>query len=173
MRRKIDKKSILLAFTLVEVLIVVVIIMIAAVTAIPMISSAGTIQLQSAANMVAADIEYAKSRAVATGQNFSVVFNKVAETYAVQDQTGSTISHPVKIGFNYAIDFTSDSRLNRVSIADVDFDGGSVIKFDYLSIPLNSSNTTLASEGIVTLQASGKTMLIHVEPATGYVSITE
>ena len=173
MRHQRINKTVWSGFTLVEILVVVVIIAIAAAAAIPLISSAGTIQLQSAANMVAADIEYAKSKAIATGQKFSVLFDADADTYAVQDQGGDTISHPVKIGFDYAMDFAGSSKFDRVSIADVDFDTGSVIKFDYLGIPLNSSNATLGSDGIVTLQVGDRTMYIHVEPATGYVSITE
>ena len=48
------------AFTLIEVLIVMVILGIAAVAAVPMFSSAGSIQIRSAANIIAADLEYAK-----------------------------------------------------------------------------------------------------------------
>ncbi len=56
-------------FTIIEILIVVVILAIAAMTAIPMMSSAGSVQVRSVANMIAADLEYAKSLAITKGQN--------------------------------------------------------------------------------------------------------
>ena len=62
-------------FTMIEILIVVVIIAMAAMMAIPMMTSAGSMQIRSAANMIAADLEYAKSMAISRQQNYSVVFN--------------------------------------------------------------------------------------------------
>lgn len=152
-------------FTVIEILLVVVIIAIAAMLAVPMIGSAGSVQIRSAANMIAADLEYAKSMAISRGQNFSVVFDESTESYRIEDQEGATIPHPVKKGFDYVIDFRSDGRLNRVDIADVDFDAASAIEFDYLGSPLNS--------GFITLQAAGTTMTITVEPVTGFISISE
>ncbi|MGI6273495.1 MAG: prepilin-type N-terminal cleavage/methylation domain-containing protein, partial [Anaerohalosphaeraceae bacterium] len=52
-----------LAFTLLEIIIVIAIIAVAALFAVPMFSQAADVQLRTAANMVAADIEYAKSLA--------------------------------------------------------------------------------------------------------------
>jgi len=151
-------------FTVIEILIVVVILAIAAMTAIPMMSSAGGVQIRSAANMIAADMEYAKSRAISRGQNFSVVFDVSTESYRIEDQYGSTISHPVKKGFDYVIDFGNEG-LDRVDITDVDFNGTSRIQFDYLGSPDNG--------GTVSMQAGGITAMISVEPVTGYISIAD
>jgi len=158
-------------FTIVEILIVVVIIAIAAMVALPVFSSAAKVQVRAAANMIAADIEYAKSLAISTGQNYSVVFDSTNDSYRVTDQAGNTIAHPVKIGFNYEVNFSSDSRLDEVDIVNADFDGASEIKFDYLGSPYDGSGSALTS-GMVTLQAAGTTMRISVEPVTGYISIT-
>jgi len=149
-------------FSLIEILIVVMIIAIAAAMAIPMMSSAGGIQVRSAANMVAADLEYAKSMAISRGRNFSVVFDKSEESYSVEDQDG-VIAHPVKKGFDYVVDFRSDSRLDKVDIADVDFNSEEAVEFDYLGSPDNG--------GIITLQADGTTVTIIVEAVTGFISI--
>jgi len=157
-------------FTMIELLIVVVIIAIAAMTAIPMMSSAGSVQIRSAANMVAADLEYAKSMAIARGQKFSVVFDKNTDSYSVRDQAGNVIAHPVKKGFNYVIGFR-DKGLDKVDITDVDFDGTSKVKFDYLGSPYNGNNNPL-NKGIIKLRAGGTTMTITVEPVTGFISIT-
>jgi prepilin-type N-terminal cleavage/methylation domain-containing protein len=152
-------------FTVVELLIVVVIIAIAAMLAVPMITSAAGIQVRSAANMVAADLEYAKSIAISRGQDFSVVFDKVNESYSIEDQGGGVIPHPVKKGFDYLIDFRRDSRLDKVDIADVDFNSTSRVTFDCLGSP--------DSGGIITLQAGGTVMTVSVEPVTGFILIQD
>jgi type II secretion system protein H len=161
-------------FTLIEILIVVVIIGIAAMIAVPMMSSAASMQIRSAANIVAADLEYAKSMAISRGQNFSVVFDKNAESYSIKDQDGNTISHPVKKGFPYTMDFRSESRLGQVDIVDAVFNPNSsqTITFDYLGSPYSGTSSPLNS-GIITLQAGGITKTITIQPVTGYISITE
>ena len=92
-------------FTVIEIIIVVVILSIVALAAVPMLSSAGTMQIRAAANMIAADVEYAKSIAISTGQDHSVVFDQNAENYRIEDQNNNVIPHPVKIGFDYIVDF--------------------------------------------------------------------
>ena len=150
-------------FTIVEIVIVVVIIAIAALVAVPMMSSAASLQIRSAANMIAADLEYARSMAISRGQNFSVEFDKDTERYRIKDQAGNVISHPVKKGFNYEIDFLNDSRLNRVDIMNVDFNMTSSVQFECLGSPDNG--------GTVIIQAGGATKTITVEPVTGFISI--
>ncbi len=165
-----DLRGISGGFTLVELLIVIAIITIAALTAIPMMSSAASVQIRSAANMLAADLEYAKSMSISRGQNFSVVFDKNTESYWIEDQDNNVIPHPVKKGFDYVINFQNDSRLNKVDIVDADFDATSEVKFDYLGSPYNGNSTPLNS-GVISLQAGGTTTTVTVEPVTGFVSI--
>ena len=156
------------AFTLVEIIIVVVIIAIAAMVAVPLVSSAAGVQIRSAANMITADLEYAKSMAISKGQNFSVAFNKDVETYSLMNQGGTVIPHPVKKGFDYIVDFRKE--LNRVDIVDADFDNTGEVKFDYLGSPYNGDGDPLNS-GVVILQAGPTTVTVNVEPVTGFVSI--
>jgi len=150
-------------FTALELLIVVVIIAIAALTTVPMMSSAGSLQIRSAANMIAADLEYAKSMAISRGQNFSVVFYPNTESYEVKDQSGSVILHPVKKGFPYTINFQNDSRLNKVNITGADFGANPSVRFDCLGSPDNG--------GTISLLAGGTSVTVRVEPVTGYISI--
>jgi prepilin-type N-terminal cleavage/methylation domain-containing protein len=153
------------AFTVVEILIVVVIMAIAAMIAVPMISSAETFQIRSAANIIAADLEYAKSMAISRGQYYSVVFDTANESYEIQDHDGIVIPHPIKKGESlYEVDFENDSRLSRVEIVSTNFNGDTVA-FDYLGSPDNG--------GDVTLQAGTITRTVSVEPVTGYISISE
>jgi prepilin-type N-terminal cleavage/methylation domain-containing protein len=150
-------------FTIIEIVIVVVIIAIAALVAVPMMSSAASLQIRSAANMVSADLEYARSMAISMGQNYSVVFDTAADSYKIVDPLGATIQHPVKKGFSYVIDFQNESRLNRVDITSAVFDTDQTIVFDCLGSP--------DSGGAVILQADGTTRTVAVEPVTGFISI--
>ncbi len=160
------------AFTMVELLIVMIIISISAMLVIPMIGSASGMQLSSAANMIASDLEYAKGIAIGRGQNFSVIFDTSSDSYWIEDQNGNTISHPVKKGFDYVIDFGSESRLDKVNISGVNFDGTASVKFDYLGCPYNGNDTTLNS-GVITLTTGETNKTVNVEPITGFISITE
>lgn len=151
-------------FTVLEVLIVVIILGIAAITAIPMMSSAGSIQVRSAANRLAADMAYAKSLAISRGQYYTVRFDGAADRYQIEDMFGAVVDHPVKKGFSYLVDM-SDEGLDRVDIYSVDFDGTSSVTFD----PLGSPDNTAV--GTVTLEAAELSMTVSVEPVTGYISI--
>ncbi len=156
-------------FTLIEIIVVVVILSIVGMVVIPMMGSAAITELKAAANMVSADLEYAKSIAIAKGQIYSVQFDAGAESYRVKDQNGNTIKHPVN-GVDYVVDFSADSRIDQVTISSVNFDSTNEVKFDYLGNPLNGSDGSLSS-GTVTLEAGGQTITIRVEPVTGYISI--
>ncbi len=151
-------------FTLIEIIIVVVILAIAAMTAIPLMSSGGSVQIRSGSNMIAADLEYARSMAISRGQDYSVVFDKNTESYRIEDQYNNVIPHPVKKGFNYVINFQNDSRLNKVDITNVNFNATPCVKFDCLGSPDNG--------GTISLDANGPTATITVEPVTGFISIS-
>lgn len=150
-------------FTLVEIIIVVVILSIAAMTAIPLMSSASSVQIRSAANLIAADLEYAKSMAISRGQNYYVRFNESANSYQIEDQDNNVIQHPVKKGFNYVMNFTNDKRVGKVDITNVSFPSD-IVRFDCLGSPDNG--------GVITINADGTTATISVEPVTGYISIS-
>ncbi len=160
-------------FTVLEILIVVVILAIASVMVVPMMSSASSFQIRSAANIIAADLEYAKSLAISRGKDYAVIFNPAAESYQIEDlskpvgDSKRIIDHPIKKGFKYIINFQNDSRLDKVDIYSVDFDGNLSVKFDYLGSPDNTS------EGEIILMAGGTTMKVKVVPVTGYIRIEE
>ncbi|MFA5239932.1 MAG: GspH/FimT family pseudopilin [Phycisphaerae bacterium] len=159
-------------FTLAEVLLVVLIIAIAAMIAVPMIGSSADMQIRSAANMIAADLEYAKSMAIGRQKNYSVVFNPAGGYYEVHDPNG-IIEHPVKKGFDYKVDFSSNSRLNNVVIDSADFDSSNTITFDYLGSPYSGSGiSNPLNGGTISIRAGNFTMNINVEPVTGFISIT-
>jgi len=156
------------AFTLLEVLIVVVLIAIAAMLIVPMAGSAAGMQVRSAANVIAADLEYAKSTAISRGQKLSVVFDEAGESYQIEDENGNVIQHPVRKGFDYVVDFETIG-LDKVDIVDADFDSTNEVKFDYLGSPYNGNDNALNS-GAVSLQAGNTTATVNVEAVTGFIS---
>ncbi len=161
-------------FTIIEILLVVVIISIAAMLVVPMFSSADSMQLRSAANMIAADLEYAKSMAISRQKIYAVVFDESAESYQIEDPNG-IIEHPVKKGFTYVVNFSTDGRLSKVDIAGADFDPGSsnTITFDYLGSPYSGTNPL--NSGVITLQTrgTGEVISVGIEPVTGFISISD
>ncbi len=159
--KKQDLKS--SGFTIIELIAVVVIIAIAALIAIPMMSSASGTQLRSAANMIAADLEYAKSMAISRQKTYKVIFDKNTESYRIEDET-SVIGHPVKIGSDYVVNFSADSRVSEVDIVSVNFNSNEKVEFNYLGSPDNG--------GVISIAAGTVTMTITVEPVTGFITIS-
>lgn len=158
------------AFTLAELIIVVVIISIVALLAVPMISSAADSQVRSAVNMVAADLEYAKSMSISHQQDYSVVFDVESNSYEIRDESGSVIDHPARVGSSFSVILSADSRLRSVQLGSVSFDSTSTVTFDYLGSPFNENGTPLNSGSIV-LDAGNYSMTIIIQPVTGFLTI--
>ncbi|UCF00057.1 MAG: GspH/FimT family pseudopilin [Planctomycetota bacterium] len=166
-----DFWSISRAFTLVEIIIVVAIIAIAAMIMVPMMGSTASMQLHSASNMIASDLEYAKSMAISRSQTFSVVFDTTEDSYRIENQNGEVIPHPVKKGFDYVIDLQA-AGLDKVDIVKVNFDTTTTIQFDYVGSPNNGDGNAL-NNGVITLQAGGVTTTVSVEPVTGFILVAD
>jgi len=166
----IFKRSGFSGFTVIELIVVCVIISITALIAIPMIGSAASDQAGSAANILAADIEYAKNLAISRQQNYYVVFDTTNNSYEVQDKDRNVISHPVNSGKDFVVKFDEDNRLGRVKIKTVDFDSSDTVFFDYLGSPYNGFSNPLNS-GSVILEAGEYSLTISIEPVTGYITI--
>ncbi len=164
-------------FTLVEIIIVIMIIGIAAFLAVPMFSSAADIQISTAANIIASDLEYVKSLAITRQKNYSVIFDPANESYRVVETSipGTPIPHPIKPGATFVVTFTGDSRTNHVNIVDANFDADAdkTITFDYLGTPYrdNSGVLPLTANGQISLSADTFVMTVVVEPVTGYITI--
>lgn len=161
------------AFTFIELMVVMVILGIAAMLAVPMFSSAADTQLQAAATMIAADLDYAKNLAITRQMNVTAVFDPSTESYRVQDSGGTVLSHPTKTGAAFQVNFASDNRTNQVDITDATgFDGLSSITFDYLGSPYSGTTTTTAmTTGQIALSAGTYSTTVTIEPVTGYIRI--
>lgn len=151
-------------FTLIELIAVIVIIAFAAMLAVPMFSSAASTQIRAAADMVAADLEYAKNMAISRQKTYTVIFDESAESYSIKDENGVVISHPVTHK-DYVVNFTADGRVDKVNIVDADFGSSEQVSFTYLGSPDNGGSVTLSAGTVI--------VTITVETVTGYVSISQ
>lgn len=161
-------------FTLAEVLLVVLLIAIAAMIAVPMIGSTDSMQIRSAANMIASDLEYAKSMAISRQENYSVVF-PAEDYYEVRDSNGIIIKNSIT-KLDYRVSFGGDSRLKNVVVESVNFDDDSTktITFDSLGSPHHGGGESplfLNGQGTISIRAGNFTETIKVEPVTGFISI--
>ncbi|MCE5186318.1 MAG: prepilin-type N-terminal cleavage/methylation domain-containing protein [Planctomycetaceae bacterium] len=163
-------------FTLIELIVVIVILSIAALVAVPMMSSAADMQVRSAANRIAADMDYAKNLAMTHQKAYTLVFNPSAESYDLRETaTDAVISDPMRTSESYAINFTADSRLSQVDIVSADFDSdvSNAVTFNYVGCPYRGKGLTDAlAVGRITLRADNFTLYVDIEPVTGYVTIT-
>jgi len=153
-----DAERLCTGFTLIEILIVVAILLIAGVIVIPVISSAAGVQVRSAANMLAADLEYARSMAITTGRNHSVVFDLAGNSYQLEDDTAAVIKRPLSSG-DYVVNLGT-GELNKVSISSVDYTS---VVFDCLGSSNNGCNIVLAT--------TQENVTVTVEPVTGFIAV--
>jgi prepilin-type N-terminal cleavage/methylation domain-containing protein len=158
-------------FSLLEIIVVVVILMIAAVMTVPLMSSGAGTKTLAAAQMVAADLEYARSMAFTRGHVYRVTFDAGAGRYQVEDPNGAVVLHPVNQGSSYIVEL-GGGRLDGVQISSVSFDGTAQVRFDALGSPYNGHGTPLNS-GVITLQAGSHSQTIHIEPVTGLITIDD
>lgn len=160
-------------FTLVETILVAVILAVAAMIAVPMVSSADSMQMRSAANVISADLEYAKSLAISRQKHYSVEFDASNESYRILDQNGQVISRPDKPDFDYQLDFKNESRLDKVDIESAVFGAYTTVTFDYLGCPYSGPGTsTPMTQGKIVLTINGMSTTIKIEPVTGYITVT-
>jgi type II secretion system protein H len=165
-------------FTMIEILIVVVILAVAAMIVVPALSSAADMQVRSAANTIAADLDYARGLAITRQKNYTVVFDPASESYAIQEYDGAAnplIKNPLT-NQDFTMDIDADSRLSQVDIDSADFDGDAddAVTFNYLGAPCAGIGAvTPLNSGIITIQDKNGAfkLYVKVEAATGYVII--
>lgn len=160
-------------FTLVEVLMVLLILGIAATIVIPMINDTSGMKVTSAARQIASTLMYAQTASISTQDQYQVVFDTGANSYAVQDSLGNVIIDPV-VGSPYEIEYSNDRRTQNVSIESVNFDGSNTVWFDRLGAPYGgaiSASPPPLSTGQIMIRVKDKTMTIKVEPVTGRITV--
>lgn len=161
-------------FTLIELILIVVIIGIAALMAIPTVSNAADMQVRSAANRLAADLDYAKGLAIAHQRPCAVVFYPDSESYDIRwTDTDEIVENPTLPGRDFVVNFAAEGSLKRVNLYSTGF-ASNTITFDYLGSPYNGKGTEEPlNSGCITLKADVFTLYVDVEPVTGYVTIRD
>lgn len=149
------------AFTLVEVMIFIVIGLIVAAAAIPGASTLDDQRIAADAGILAADLEFVQTRALASNQQHRVVFSTITHEYQVEAPPGTVIDDPL-----------TDAPWTRVlarggvgsKLIDVSFNGATALSFDRTGRP--------SSGGSVTLRRGDFTATVTVTAITGDVTVT-
>ena len=181
-----------IGFTLIEVLIVVVMMGIAASLLIPSMGQTGVLRVQAAVRTIVSDIIYIQGEAVAYQSRRAIWFGKVAKFsaggwtfvdgngYVIAEVNGPTLDlavdfmeEPGKLGRPYSRNF-DDAEYGGASIDGATFDGDAILIFDELGGPVATFDGPAASNGgMITVNGSGSSWVIQVEPYTGRVTVTK
>ena len=162
------------AFTLIELIAVMTLVAILAAVAIPSFASVGSTNAGMAARILAADIAFARQRAIATGVRTWVTIDPDAEQWTLaSEQPGVpgladalAIQRP-GVGGAWSVNFT-DFDLDSADVTAAVFDGAPTVGFDWRGQPLQASGARLAADGVVSL-AGGRQILVDV--ASGVVEL--
>ncbi|HEY4328184.1 MAG TPA: type II secretion system protein [Phycisphaerae bacterium] len=158
-------------FTLFELVLVVLILGIIAASLIPPINNnIRSPRLKTAANVLAADIEFCESECIAQPNAPRVItFSILNNTYTLLDfNAGTAIKNPGD-GLAYVNDFATgrNAQLNGVTVTSV-VSGGSAIS----SVTFNSyGKPLLTADLVITLSYNSQTLTLTVNAGTGDISI--
>jgi prepilin-type N-terminal cleavage/methylation domain-containing protein len=160
-------------FTLIELIAVMAIAAILAGAAIPAMSTISTTRHAAAAKQVLRDLSFARERAMLTGTRSWVTFNVGTKSYSVlaensasPGRAGATTLTDMATGKPYSITLGAN-EFAGTTITSVNFDGASEIGFDWLGQPLNSSQTSLAANGTISM-GGGRSVTVQI--GTGMIT---
>jgi type II secretion system protein H len=161
----------LAGFTFIELLLVVLVLAIAAALVVPALGDSATTRLRQAGRLLAADLRYARSAAIARGSDPRlVVFDPHENTYHIAAQSSPT--QPI-------------TRPNANQPYQVQFGIGRASELDGIAIQSTSlgnnndrrlafgryGSTDQPEPATVTLACEGHTITVTVHPATGEVAV--
>lgn len=164
-----------LAFTFIEILVVVVIIGIASAVVMPQLTSRNDLRATAAARQLVADLIFAQSRAIAQQKNVYVVFDPGLQAYQLFVGPSMTpIMHPVN-RTNFIVQFGS-SGLSGVTLQSAQIGAGQVVAFDSTGVPhqadLNGVLQDMTSDATVIIASGGKTRTVKIGAFTGESQIS-
>ena len=160
-------------FTLVELIAVMVVVGVLGASAVPSLRKMASTQASMAAAKLLNDLTHARQLAIATGTRTWVVFDTSAETWTVLAEDPSSpgrinatvINDPATGGA--FVQTLGTGEFAGAQIISAGFDGNPEVGFDWLGQPLNSTESSLAAQGTVTLTDNH---LIYVAVSTGHVT---
>lgn len=162
-------------FTLFEVTLVLLILGTVAAALVPVVGgNIRSSRLRTAANVLAADLEYAASTCISRPKNPAAVsFDAVQNRYTVLDlNTGATLKHPMD-GQDYVNDFASGRNANFADVAISSVAVGTASPTTAASITFDAyGKPTLAANLTITLTYKTQSLAVTVNSVTGDVTIS-
>lgn len=152
-----------LGFTLLELSITLILISLLALSVYFNWPST-TLNLSGQAEQIAADMRYAQTLSMTTGQRYR--FNKAGtNTYQLLNSAGSAVSlfGNTTITLNNGMTFGTFTNLPN-----------NLVVFDGKGIPYTDTSTpgtALATTAVITLSSSGQTTTVSITPGTGRVTV--
>ncbi len=150
-------------FALIELMATMVVIGLIALLVVPHMARSDGFQVQGAARMVASDLVYAQSQAVAHQQVCRVVFDVQNNTYRLEDGSGQALS-AAWLGGAYVVGFGDGSEFPHTQLHAADFGGSATVSFDETGAP--------SAGGTVEVQAGGQRYQITLTAFTGRTQVT-
>lgn len=169
-------------FTLVEILVVVVILGIIATVVGVSIGTRDDLKVQAAARVLAADLQYAQSRAIVRREPHYVTIGASRSSLQLATRVSgswSVLVHPIDKGeFKMVFGPSGSGGGQDVILKAEDFDGSAVFGFDETGAPFfcdaNGGNRVAASTpATFTLAAGEHELTVAIQPITGEVSISD
>ena len=148
---------------MVELLLVLVIIAVFAGTAISRLGhSAGNRSLEAAAQRVCADLELARSKAIALGVSRTVRFTLSTASYTLD--AVADINRP---GQTYTVDLSQSPYGVSISGTNLDGSDGVTVTFNGYGQPVLASGGSTTRRLEVRLLSRGRTLYVVVDLSTG------
>ena len=143
----------ILAFTLVELVIVIAITGMLAAVAVPRMASAiANHHLNNAAQRIITDIAYAQRRAKIGSMEQEIVFDSDRNAYSLPG-----VTHLDRSTGTYTVDLADEPY--GAEIVEADFDGDETLTFDGYGVP--------DSGGWVTIRVGPQQMTVNVDAVSG------
>lgn len=153
-------------FSLMELVIVIAISGVLAFVSYPALSRIGGFGLKAAGRGLAADLEFAKNRAISTHTVCGASFDATGDAYTLFTGTPATpLQHPLRPGQSYVVRLAGQ----RVDLVSASFGGGAEVRFDALGQPLDSANQPYTAQGRVILARGADRDTVRVDAFTGGV----
>ncbi len=150
-------------FTLVEVLLMILIGIILAGAALPNIGTLADLEVSADARVLAADMEFARARALATSQPHRLSFDTTLERYAVESPVGTPLLEPLGKQPWVRMLSPSPGAGGGTDIVSADFAGAPHLDFDPAGRPL--------AAGTVVLHRGAFSASVSIAAVTGEVSL--
>ena len=118
------------------------------------------ITLQSAAELLASDMQDVRQHAILTHVPCRIEFDADGGGYAAVNKRGNALPAPMGNG-DFRRDYASDAVFRGVTLSQVDFGGTRALKFDRFGSAIQ--------EGEIVLSYNGETRTVRFDTGTAYV----